>query len=239
MERKFIGLKRNMVDRFILEYEDDYLGEYEGIIGQKVKIKQYKEFKIICFENLIDLIVINSDSEIKMFEDFVDVTNNELYEIKNILNGSIVNLNIILEGGDGVGKTTLSKHLAQLGMICSDREVNSITKKMKPEVNELDRLEEVSKFLMENNDKDVFFLYITEEELTRRNMFRSVYSEYDKDAVIFQRIYLETYNELKHFPNLHLLNCDQKNVCDLTKEIAKVILNKEECVIPRVKQYSN
>ena len=62
-----------------------------------------------------------------------------------------------------------------------------------------------------------------EESLKKRIYSREVVSEFDKKAIIFQRLYLDTYYNLKNYKNLFLIDCLNKTEKDLLAEIKELI----------------
>lgn len=188
----------------------------------------YEGFYIISVDKIITLIYISESNVHIIHNDFIEVTNNRIFDISNVLRGCVSYANTVIEGSDGVGKSTLVSNLAQLGIICQDRAVNEITKKMKPEVDENERLYALQKYLNEDCTRKVIFIYMSDErELIKRIYSREIVSEYDKKTIAFQRLYVNTYEKLrdKH-SNLFLLDCLNKNRDDMVKEVMGIIYKK-------------
>ena len=76
---------------------------------------------------------------------------------------------------------------------------------------------------MDKNRKLVFLYLFDENVLKQRIESRKNISEYDKKALIFQRLYLDTYNELKSFSNIYIIDCLGKTPAELVKEIENLI----------------
>lgn len=63
--------------------------------------------KYIALKDNLDRIFLLQKTKIKSHFLKIDITLNEKYLLKNILNGSLKKTNIVIEGADGVGKSTL------------------------------------------------------------------------------------------------------------------------------------
>lgn len=122
---------------------------------QEVQHKSMPEKQFI--DNYINCIKTNEFKQI-----------NEKYLLKNIFKGSLKKTNVVIEGADGVGKSTLAKNLALEGI-------------------------------------------------------REFVSEFDKKAIIFQRLYLDTFDKLRNYKNLFLIDCLNKTEEDLLTEIKELI----------------
>ncbi len=220
----YLALKDNLLKIFISDKVK--LGTEYVRCGKIDVIKTlFQDFYTLEFKNIVTLIYIQENKlEIK-HADFIDVTENSKFYIEDILNGSVVNANTVIEGSDGVGKSTLVANLAQLGILCQDRAVNSITKKMKPEIESNERLFSIQKYLDEEPSRKVIFLYLSSEfELNKRIYSREFISEYDKHSIIFQRLYVDTYMKIKEkYKNIFLLDCLNKSEEDMVKELLGIL----------------
>ena len=144
--------------------------------------------------------------------------------MKNIYKGSLKKINVIIEGADGVGKSTLAQNLAVEGILTQDRAVKEITQKMREEIPDTIRINKVKQYLKEDKNRKVIFLYLSDEESLKKRIYsREVVSEFDKKAIIFQRLYLDTYYNLKNYKNLFLIDCLNKTEKDLLAEIKELI----------------
>lgn len=165
----------------------------------------------------------NGTSE-KPLNDFIDVTLNEKYLLKNIFKGSLKKTNVVIEGADGVGKSTLAKNLALEGILVQDRAVKEITQKMREEISDITRINGVEEYLKEDEKRKVFFLYLSDEKVLKERIYtREFVSEFDKKAIIFQRLYLDTFDKLRNYKNLFLIDCLNKTEEDLLTEIKELI----------------
>ena len=130
----------------------------------------------------------------------------------------------MIEGADGVGKSTLVAELAYKGYITQDRAVNEVTRKMREEIPKEDRIQGVKEYLEMDKNRKLVFLYLSDENVLKQRIeSRKNISEYDKKALIFQRLYLDTYNGLKSFSNIYIIDCLGKTPAELVKEIENLI----------------
>ena len=220
--RKYIALKDNLARIFIQDKRqiNQYTLKKESITWL---IKHYQTFITVEISGIMIFYFFNEIGE-KPFEDFIEVTSNKRFLLKNILQGSVTKLNLVIEGADGVGKSTIVKKLAEEGYLAQDRAVEEITKQMREEIPNDIRITRVREYLKTNIKRKVIFLYLSNvEELKKRIFSREKVSEYDKKAVIFQQLYLDTYTHLQNHNNLYLLDCSEKSPHQLLKEIKKLI----------------
>lgn len=221
--KRYIALKDNLERIFLSDKKIINTKELYRC-GKKIIIEKYDGFYSVIILGVIRLFFISDKSTIKKHPDFIDVTSNELYNIKNIIGGSLKNTNIIIEGADGTGKSTLVNELAQMGYLCQDRAVYNITQSIREYIPKDKRLKDIKSFLVTNADKKVVFLYLScEEELKRRIFSRKEVTEYDKKAIVFQRLYLDTYDSLKSCENLYSIDVLNKTPKQLADEVIKLI----------------
>lgn len=221
--RIFLALKDNLLDIFLADkkfLKSCAMFQY----GKKVRKNIYQNFFTISIED-ITLIYITQSEKYLIHNDFIEVTNNERYSILNILAGFVTSTNLVVEESDGVGKSTLVANLAQLGILCQDRAVKEITKMMKPHIDEQQRVLTVSRYLEDNSNCKVVFLYMSNEsELYKRIYSRKIISEYDKNTIIFQRLYVDTYLKLSQiYNNIYLVDCFGKTQADMVNDVLRVI----------------
>lgn len=117
----------------------------------------------------------------------------------------------ILEGTDGVGKTSTIKELLKEGIICDDRSRDIISKYMLFDVDMETRAKKYENFLKNSNVKVIFMVNNDENEIMKRIYSREKLSEYDKKANEYNKLYLDTYNYMvKHnmtYGKLMLVDC--------------------------------
>ena len=124
---------------------------------------------------------------------FVEVTNKKEYENYGIYNGSIKSVGTILEGTDGVGKSTTIESLIKEGIICRDREMEIFSKNMMFEIPMSLRANIYNEYLKNHKDLVIFLINKDKEELERRINSRNHISEFDLEAYRYNKLYLDTY----------------------------------------------
>ncbi|MCI8618055.1 MAG: hypothetical protein HFJ60_07495 [Clostridia bacterium] len=219
--KKYVALKDNLGRIFLSDKIK--IDSYKQRIGKnEILVENYKKFSTISINKTITIFFF-SDEE-RPFNDFINVTQNKLYLLENVLKGSLKQTNIVIEGADGVGKSTLVAELAYKGYITQDRAVNEVTRKMREEIPKEDRIQGVKEYLEMDKNRKLVFLYLSDENVLKQRIeSRKNISEYDKKALIFQRLYLDTYNELKSFSNIYIIDCLGKTPAELVKEIENLI----------------
>lgn len=219
--KKYVALKDNLGRIFLSDKIK--INSYKLNIGKnEILVENYKGFLTININKIITIFFF-SDGE-RPFDDFIDVTQNDLYVLENVLKGSLKKTNIVIEGADGVGKSTLVAELAYKGYITQDRAVKEVTRKMREEIPKEDRIRDVKEYLEMDRNRKLVFLYLSDETVLRQRIeSRKNISEYDKKALIFQKLYLDTYNQLKSFDNIYVIDCLGKTPKDLVEEIEKLI----------------
>lgn len=160
---------------------------------------------------------------------FIEVTGNSNFENANIYNGSIISNNTIIEGTDGVGKTTTIEGLLKLGIICQDRCMDVISVNMLFDIPMEVRAKKYQEYL-KNIDKKVIFLVNNDrEEIERRINIRERLSEFDKLAYEYNVLYLDTYNYMKERNmlegKLFLVDCTGLSIEEVLNETKKIIIN--------------
>lgn len=189
------------------------------------KFKRPKEFIMI---------EVSSDVEdlknYKPDKTFIEVTENLIYKNENIINGSIKRSNIIIEGTDGVGKTTTIIKLLENGIICQDRCEDVISKNMLFDISMEKRAKEIytEYFYNNQNIKIVFLINLDKEELKRRINQRDKISEFDLLAYDYGLLYKETYEYItKNYDTkgrLILIDCSGLNIEEQYKKVENIIM---------------
>lgn len=221
--KKYVALKDNLGRIFLSDKTK--VDSYEVKIREnEILVENYNGFSTVNINKKITIFYFSNEAKQKPFDDFIDVTQNSLYELKNILDGSLKQTNMVIEGADGVGKSTLVTELAYKGYITQDRAVKEVTRKMREEISKQNRIQDVKEYLEEDTNRKLIFLYLSDENVLKQRIeSRENISEYDKKALIFQRLYLDTYNELKDFSNIYIIDCLGKTPTELVKEIERLI----------------
>ena len=232
--KKYICMKKNLKDRFLsdkifisnAENEVAYHGKNYKILSELWKDSKTGEyFSIQNVSGIVELYFIPEKSNIFVNKDFLDVTKNLIYTQANILSGSVIKTNTYIEGADGTGKTTAVNGLAASGILTIDRCVEFVTKIM----NQNDRgliVNSVEYFLKNNPNADLIFLYVSNKDEHYKRIFnREIVSDYDKTAFELQEKYLYTYNALKQYKNLHLVDTFNKSMQQVQDECKAIALN--------------
>ncbi len=185
----------------------------------------------------ITMIEVSSDTEdlkkYKCPETFIEVTDNPIYKNINIIKGSIKKSNIIVEGTDGVGKTTTIIKLLEDGIVCQDRCEEVISKNMVFNVNDKKRAKEIyEKYFSMNTDILIIFLInLDKKELESRIYQRERISEFDLKAYEYGLLYKQTYEYMIKKYNtkgrLILIDCSGLNIEEQYEKVKNVIIGKE------------
>lgn len=128
---------------------------------------------------------------------FIEVTGNERYENSNIFKGSLTISNFIIEGSDGVGKTTTIESLLEEGIICQDRCSDVISKNMLFSIPMEERAQKYQDYLQRSAKNVIILVNNDKDELERRMRMRPKLSEYDERAYDYNVLYLETFNYMQ------------------------------------------
>ncbi len=125
---------------------------------------------------------------------FIEVSNTKTYENYGIYNGSIKTNNIIIEGTDGVGKSSTIEALIKEGIICQDRCMEVFSKNMLFDIPMEERCKKYQEYLKTHDKKVIFLVNNSRLELESRINKRERLSEYDTEAFKYNQLYLDTYN---------------------------------------------
>lgn len=150
---------------------------------------------------LVGVACIGNDSldNYKAPRGFIDITGNPIYDNSNIINGSIINSKTIIEGTDGVGKSTTIEALLKEGIICQNRSMDMISINMEFDIPLEVRAKKYHEYLKHIDKKIIILVNNDKEELERRINLRPTISKFDKLAYAYNGLYLETFNYmLKH-----------------------------------------
>lgn len=133
----------------------------------------------------------------------------------------------ILEGTDGVGKSSTIKELLKDGIICDDRSRDVISKYMLFDVDMEVRAKKYEEFLKNSNVKVIFMVNNNEKEIMRRIYSREKISKYDKKANEYNKLYLDTYNYMKEhnklYGKLFLVDCTNLSLEEQVEKVKEVI----------------
>lgn len=221
------------------EYLRDYLNRLKGqrqediisegkVIGSKTYcVDNGVSIEVDCYFELNNLCIIRTDDRnYNPSKGIMKVSN--LFDQENIENGLINVTDYILEGTDGIGKTTAIESLLDEGIVCFDRNLDVICKYMLFDVPMGKRISEYKEYLERTRDKILFLVNMDEEEIRRRIYSRDVISEFDKYAVEYNRMYYDTYNVMreKGYLNdkLFLLDCTGLSKKEQKEKIKEIVL---------------
>ncbi len=159
---------------------------------------------------------------------FVEVTGNEIYENSNIYNGSIISNNTIIEGSDGVGKSTTIEALLKEGIICQDRCMEVISANMLFNISMEERAKKYQDYLKSIDKNVIILVNNNKEELERRINSRTNLSEFDKQAYDYNILYLETFKFMKKhnmlMNKMFLVDTTNLSIEEQTKRVKEIIL---------------
>lgn len=205
------------------------------------KIRKYYldgnfEMGVDYFLKPINMIMVEVESKTDSLDNykppigFIDITKEPIYEDRAILNGSVISNNTILEGTDGVGKTTTIIELLKEGIICQDRCMDMISKNMLFDIPMDKRANKYQNYL-KNSDKNIIILVNTDKkELEKRINQRKVLSEFDLLAYEYNKLYVETYNYMEKRNMLEnkmfMVDCTGLTIKEQANAVKKIILNK-------------
>ena len=130
---------------------------------------------------------------------------------------------IIIEGTDAVGKTSTINELKKFNIICEDRSKDLISKYMLFDYTMEFRANKYYEFLKNNKCVIIFLINNDDEELLRRVKSREIIGDYDLDAPLYNKLYLDTYLYMKEHNMLEnkLFLVDVTNL-DLESQVNRV-----------------
>ncbi len=159
---------------------------------------------------------------------FVEVTGNEIYENSNIYNGSIISNRTIIEGTDGVGKSTTIEELLKQGIICQDRCMDVISVNMLFDISMEERVKKYQNYLKKIDKTVIILVNNDKKELERRINTRTKLSEFDKQAYEYNILYLKTFNYMKEhnmlMNKMFLVDTTNLSIDQQTEKVKEIIL---------------
>ena len=139
-------------------------------------------------------------------------------------------MKIILEGTDGVGKTSTILGLKKYGITCADRSKDVISKYMLCNIDMKERAHKYYEYLKYNDVLVIFLINNDRDELMNRIYSREKISDFDSEAYEYNGLYLETYNYMKkhNLLNDKLILVDVTNLTldEQIEKVKKVILKR-------------
>lgn len=183
-----------------------------------------KKFVVEKYSNGLTMIKAN---ELLPIKGLVDVTTNPLYLDSNI--SSVKASKAIIEGTDGVGKTSTILQLIEQGIVCLDRS-EFICQYMLFNVPMETRVLAYRKYLKKITPYFVIFLINdSREELESRINRRSLISEFDELAYEYNILYRDTYREMANLKlenPIELVDCTGLSVSEQVRQVKMCILRR-------------
>lgn len=183
-----------------------------------------KKFVVEKYSNGLTMVKAN---ELLPIKGLVDVTTNTLYLDANI--NSVKASKAIIEGTDGVGKTSTIVQLIEQGIVCLDRS-EFICQYMLFNVQMETRVLAYKEYLKEITPYFVVFLTNdSREELETRINRRTSISEFDKLAYEYNILYRDTYREMSNLKlenPIELVDCTGLSVAEQVRQVKMCILRR-------------
>lgn len=158
---------------------------------------------------------------------FIEISNLTIYKNYEIYKGSIKSNHTIIEGTDGVGKSVTIEKLIKKGIIAQDRCMEVISKNMVFNISMKERTTQYQEYLKSHQKKVIFLINNNENELNRRIAKRQVISGYDKDAVKYNKLYVDTYNYMEKNNmlenKLFLIDCTNLTIEEQVNKVEDII----------------
>lgn len=133
---------------------------------------------------------------------------------------------IVLEGTDAVGKTTVINNMIEYKLL--DRDKN-ISKLIDFSISLIERVNRLEEYLKQTNNYIIFLINNDKEELKRRIYSRAIVDEYDKYTYLYNLLYLETYlyMEQNNLLNnkLFMVDCTGLKIEEEVDKV-KILVNK-------------
>ena len=141
-------------------------------------------------------------------------------------------MKIIIEGTDGVGKSTTIERLAKNDIICQDRSRNVISKYMMFDVSIENRSKKYFEYLKNNDCLIIFLINNDKNELMRRIYSRYEISDFDLHAYEYNLLYKETYQYMKKhnmlLNKLYMIDVTNLNIEEQTNKVKKLIKERSD-----------
>lgn len=208
----------------LTELLNNYQKEKETILKNK-KVLEYsnKDNNLIVEVHPNSIVIIKSLHDINS-KALVNITDNTLYKDNNINN--LVVKNIIIEGTDGVGKTSTIKGLIEEGIVCFDRDLE-ICKYMLFDVDLETRCQAYKKYLESTPYTIIFLINNSKDELTSRINTRSKISDFDKLAFEYNTLYKETFYAMQKYESskkLKMIDCTNLTLKEQINKVKEQIM---------------
>lgn len=131
---------------------------------------------------------------------------------------------IILEGTDGVGKTSVINNLVDYDLL--DRDKN-ICKLIDFNISLIERVNKLKIYFEQSNNYVIFLINNDKEELEKRIGSRKELDEFDKYCYLYNLLYLETYLYMEQnnllYNKLFMVDCTRLSILEETERVKQLI----------------
>ena len=127
----------------------------------------------------------------------------------------------VLEGTDGVGKTSTIEGLIKQGIVCGDREPY-ICQYMLFNVDMGTRCKAYEEYFRTGGNAVIFLVNNSKEELERRVYGRGRVSEFDRETYAYNLLYKETFGEMQKYQTYGKLKMVDCTGLTIEEQIEKV-----------------
>lgn len=223
--RRYVSTRANFLEIYLKSCECINTYEYLDKIAYHYEDANLK-YRFIVEKHSTGLTMVKASDNLEI-KGLIDVTSNPLYLDTNISRVKVSKA--IIEGTDGVGKTSTIVQLIEQGIVCLDRS-ETICKYMLFDVPMEVRISAYKKYLSEI--KPYFVIFLTNnsrDELESRINSRPTISDFDKMAYEYNVLYNETYIEMTkcHIDNpIELVDCTGLTVNEQVKQVESCILRR-------------
>ena len=141
-------------------------------------------------------------------------------------------MKIIIEGTDGVGKSTTIKELKKYNILCQDRSRDIISKYMMFNIDMETRINRYYEYLKNNDCIVIILINNDKEELMKRIYSRDKISDFDLQAYEYNLLYKETYEYMKEknmlLNKLFIVDVTGLNLEQQVEKAKKLILERRK-----------
>ena len=141
-------------------------------------------------------------------------------------------MKIIIEGTDGVGKSTTIEKLKEYNIICQDRSSDVISKYMMFDIDMETRVRKYFEYLKNNDCLILILINNDKEELMRRIYSRDKISDFDLYAYEYNLLYKETYEYMREknmlLNKLFMIDVTNLSLEEQVNEVKKMILKRRK-----------
>ncbi len=214
------------------EYFEQFLNTKKTvleIVSNNKKRFIFGDLIVDYFEKTDLYLVYVPDEYIDLPKGFLDVTDNPFFTEESIVQNRPSKIRPILEGTDGVGKTTFITELLKKGFICQDRSADIISKNMLFTIPMEKRAQIYFNAFKESKNPVIFIINTDKKELERRINKRAEIEglcEFDDEAYRYGLLYRDTFIYMQKnncLPNcFHLLDATGKTIEAVCAQIENI-----------------